>query len=76
MPDIYVSINKHIIAKNARHGTKEPPISIRKTKSGKAKYVQSVKISGPCELIYSPDKPILKCGARLVLITKDAFVNV
>lgn len=65
----YVTINKHVIAKNARHGTNEPPISVRSTKNGKAEYFRSVKILGPCELVYDAEKPLLKCGARLVLKT-------
>lgn len=69
----YVTINKHIIAHNARNGDNQPPIAVRRTKSGKAQYVHSVDIRGRSRLVYSPDKPILKCGARLVLIT-DAEV--
>ena len=70
----YIFVNKHIIYKNARNGTNDPPVGIRKTKTGKAKYCHEVDIQGPSKLVYSPDKPILKCGARLVLITESEVV--
>lgn len=69
----YITINRHTIAHNARHGDNQPPIAVRRTKSGKAKYVHNVEIRGSSRLLYSPDKPVMKCGARLVLIT-DAEV--
>jgi hypothetical protein len=34
----YVSINKHVIARNARHGTSDPPIRVSKGKSGEGEY--------------------------------------
>lgn len=66
----YISINKHVIARNARHGTNEPAIAVRTSKSAKAQYCHEAEIQGPSKLVYSPDKPILRCGARLVLITE------
>ena len=66
----YISINKHTIAKNARHGTNDPPIGVRRTKSGKASYYKKVVVNGPCELVYESNKPLLKCGERLVLVTE------
>jgi hypothetical protein len=70
----YISVNRQIIARNARHGTKEPAISVRIGKSGKPRYVRSLKINGPSKLLYDPSKPILKCGARLVIITEAEHV--
>jgi hypothetical protein len=64
----YVSINGHTIRKNAVTGSNEPPIRIAKSKNdGKPRYAREIAIHGPSRLIYSPEKPILKCGARLVL---------
>lgn len=64
---IYVSINGHTIRKNAVLGTDDPPIRIARTKS-------EVVIDGPSRLLYSPAKPILRCGARLVLETDEVYI--
>lgn len=66
----YINVNGKTIAKNARSGTNEPPISVRKSKSGKGEYCHEVEVTRG-RLVYSPTKPILKCGARLVLQTPD-----
>lgn len=66
----YISVNKHVIAHNARHGTNDPPIRVTVGKSGPGVYCWSVDIQGPSRLLYSADKPILKCGARLVIETE------
>lgn len=66
----YISVNKHVIAKNVRHGTNEPPIRVAVGKSGKPVYCHGVKIDGPSTLLYSAEKPVLKCGARLVIETE------
>jgi hypothetical protein len=66
----YITINKHIIAANARHGRDEPPIRVAKSKSGKPVYARSVKINGPSQLLYDAGKPLLKCGARLAIATE------
>lgn len=66
----YITINKHVIAANAKHGGDEPPIRISKGKSGKPVYANRVKINGPSEIIYDPAQPILKCGARVVIATE------
>ncbi len=70
----YISVNKQIINRNARNGTNEPAISWRIGKSGKSHYVKEITINGPCRLIYDPHKPILKCGARLVIITELEYI--
>lgn len=66
----YVTINRQVIARNVRLGTTDPPIAVRRTKSGKAEYVSKYKFDNG-ELVYSPHKPILKCGARLVLVIHE-----
>lgn len=63
----YISVNKYKIRSN------EPAIRVAKTKSAKPEYFRSIKVNGPFEMIQS-DKPILKCGARLVIKT-DAEVE-
>lgn len=73
----YVSIHGHRIRSNARHGTNEPPIRIARTRSDpKPQYAHEIRINGPSRLLYSPGKPILRCGARLVLETAEGNVEV
>lgn len=71
----YVSINAHTIRRNAVLGMNDPPIRIARTRSDPApRYAHRVRIDGPSELIYSQGKPILKCGARLVLQCRTGSV--
>jgi hypothetical protein len=77
MPKLaYISVNKQTIARNARKGTADAAIAVRFGRSGKPTYVNRLTVNGPCELIYDPMRPILKCGARLVLVTDAANVNI
>lgn len=57
-----IHINQHVIRANKKNGTKHPVITVKTYKSNT--YCQRVKIHGPCEVVYSPDKP-LSCGARV-----------
>jgi hypothetical protein len=60
-------INKHIIARNTKKGEDTPPITV---KVGKENHrCSEAKILGPSKLVYSANKPLLSCGARLVLMT-------
>lgn len=69
----YVSINGNVIRGNARHGTDDPPIRIARSPSdAKPRYAREIAIQGPSRLVYSPDKPIMRCGARLVLEVEGA----
>lgn len=73
----YVSINRNVIASNAKNKTKNPPIRIAKSKSDKKpRYAYEITISGPSRLIYQPDEPVLSCGARLVLETETGNVKI
>lgn len=63
----YVTINKQIIAQNVKNGTEFPPVRVTKGKAGKGTYCQEVDLPVGSKLVYSPHKPILKCGARLVI---------
>ena len=45
---------------------REPPVIVREGKA--VRYGNTVEITGPSRLVYSPDKP-LKCGARVWLET-------
>lgn len=71
----YVSINGHTIRRNATHGTDDPPIRIARIKSDPDPvYASEIDIIGPARLVYSPTKPRIKCGARLVLECADVVV--
>lgn len=71
----YVSINGHTIRKNAVTGSRDAPIRIARTPSDqKPVYAHEIDIVGPSRLVYSPDKPIMRCGARLVLECTDVKV--
>ena len=62
----------HKIRANKKHGTKEPVITVKTSKTNT--YAHEVEILGESKVIYSPDKP-LSCGAR-VWIETDAEVKV
>lgn len=68
-----IHINQHKIRANAKHGTKEAVITCKTSKSNT--YGHSVKINGPSEVIYSPDKP-LSCGAKVWIETDDKYVEI
>ena len=67
MAKMIIHINRHIIASNAKHGTKLAPISV---KAGRANtYTNGVDIMDAqgnvvARVVYRPDKP-LKCGATV-----------
>lgn len=63
----FININKHVIAKNAKTGSDEPPVRISKGKTGRPQYCHAASIPAGSAIIYSAHEPILKCGARLVI---------
>jgi hypothetical protein len=65
----FVHVNKNTIQSNAKHGRNEPAIRIQFGKYGAPKYCHRVRIEEG-EFIYSPDDPLLPCGARMVLATE------
>ena len=68
-----IHINKNIIEKNNKRGTKLPVCRVEL--KGKTWYGSKVDILGPSEMIYSPDKP-RKCGARLWIETdSEVFIH-
>ena len=64
----YIHVNQHKIRANKKNGTNEPVITI---KEGRANtYCHEVKVLGECTIKYGGnDKPILPCGARVVIET-------
>jgi len=62
-----VVVNQHKIRANRKHGTHEPVISIQ-TSRGPVP-AGRVRIDGPSEVVYRPQKP-LSCGAHVWVETK------
>jgi len=64
----YIHVNQHKIKANLKNGTDEPVITVKAGKTNT--YAHDVIIDGPCRVRYSEtDKPILSCGARVVIET-------
>ena len=61
-----IHVNQHNIKRNRKHGTRDPVITVKTYKSNT--YAHNVHIDGPCDIIYSPDKP-LPCGAQVWIET-------
>ena len=68
----YIHVNQHKIRSNKKHGTNDPVITVKTSKSNT--YGHEVEILGSSKVIYSPDKP-LSCGAR-VWIETDAELEI
>ena len=65
----YIHVNQHKIRANKKNGTNEPVLTVKEGR--KNTYGHFVKINGPSEVIYGGnDKPILPCGARVVIKTE------
>ena len=67
-----VHVNQHVIKKNTKEGTDDPAITIKC--GGGNYYCSEAEIQGPSRLMYSPHKPLLSCGARLILETTASVV--
>lgn len=66
-----IHVNRHIIAKNKREGSREAPLSVVDYKKNiKGHKVQIYGQAGDLAavIVYSPDKP-LKCGATVWIET-------
>jgi len=65
----YIHVNQHKIRSNKKNNENEPVITVKEGK--KNTYGHSVKIHGESEILYGGnDKPLLSCGARVVIKTK------
>jgi hypothetical protein len=61
-----IHVNQHNIKANARDGGAKPVLTVKTYKDNRK--CQRVRIDGPSEVIYSPDKP-LACGAKVWIET-------
>jgi hypothetical protein len=66
-----IHVNQHVIRKNAKEGTDEPPLTVKTYKSNTK--CHKVEILGPSIVVYSPDKP-LSCGAKVWIETQSTVV--
>ena len=65
----FIHVNQHIIRANKKNGTNDPMITIKQGSSNT--YCHEVTILGESTLRYGGnDKPILPCGARVVIETE------
>ena len=70
MPKKYIHVNQHRILANKKNGTNDPVITIKEGR--KNTYCNSVEILGASTIRYGGnDKPILSCGARVVIETES-----
>ena len=68
----YIHVNQHVIRSNKKHDKNDPVITIKQ--GSKNTYCHEVQINGPSRMIYSGnDKPILPCGARVVIETEASI---
>jgi hypothetical protein len=68
-----IHINQHKIRANSKT-TAENRVPVITVKSYKTNtYCEEVFISGPCKVIYSPDKP-LSCGAKVWIETESEII--
>jgi hypothetical protein len=66
-----IHVNQH----NIRHNNKNPddPVPVLTVKTSKENIkCNRVQVDGPCEVVYSPDKP-LSCGAKVWVETKSGI---
>ena len=69
MAKTYIHVNQHKIRSNKKNGTNEPVITIKQ--GTKNTYCHEVKVLGPSTVIYGGNnKPLLSCGARVVIKTE------
>lgn len=69
-PKTYIHVNQHVIRANKKNGTNDPVITIKQGK--KNTYCHQVNIEGPSSIVYGGnDRPILACGARVVIETES-----
>lgn len=65
----YIHVNQHIIRSNKKNNVNEPVLTVKEGK--KNTYGRAVQIHGPSTVIYGGnDKPVLSCGARVVIKTE------
>ena len=70
-----IHVNQHHIRSNKTKGTDLPVITIKQGR--KNTYCNEVEILGPSKITYcgsGDEKPILSCGARVVIETESEII--
>jgi hypothetical protein len=66
----YIHVNQHVIRANKKHNENNPVITVKQ--GSKNTYCHEVEIKGPSRVIYGGnDRPLLSCGARVVIETES-----
>lgn len=66
----FIHVNQHVIRANKKHDKNDPVITIKSGKNNT--YCHEVEILGNSKVIYGGnDKPLLNCGARVVIETES-----
>ena len=66
----FIHVNQHVIRANKKHDKNDPVITVKSGKSNT--YCHEVEILGNSKVIYGGnDKPLLNCGARVVIETES-----
>ena len=63
-----IHVNQHVIRRNGKTGERSPVLTVKRGRTNT--YCHSVRIDGPCVVVYSPDKP-LSCGAKVWIETES-----
>ena len=66
-----IHVNQLVIRRNNKTGERNPVLSCKTYKDNT--YCHEAEITGPCRVVYSPDKP-LGCGARVWIETDSEVV--
>ena len=66
-----IHVNQHIIRSNKKNNERKPVLTVKTYKSNN--YCYEAIITGPCKVIYSPDKP-LSCGAKVWIETDSEVI--
>lgn len=68
-----VHVNQHVIRSNLKQKKTDPVLTVKTYKNNT--YAHEVEITGPCRIVYSPDKP-LSCGARVWIETESEVIPI
>lgn len=62
----YTHINRNLL------NSGQPPVRFQRGKKGKPTYAFEVELPAKSRVVFDPEKPILPCGARLVIVSDVA----
>jgi hypothetical protein len=63
-----IHVDQHVIKRNRKHGTNEPPLTLRTYKG--TRKAHEIVVKGEVKFVHSPHKP-LSCGARVWVETQS-----